>query len=222
MRWNDEGIVRQIFYFDEDQLTGKPFKRIPLFPSKPRFACVFVSRSVVDAAKLNNITSANGIRTYHARDARQANVMVSISTAPVLLIDLDEMEEPWFDTLQDIEDSHPGVPVILLTGRSGLTRSFELSKYAFDFLLKPVNLGDLLISLEDAHWMERELNDPARVQRREEAVLAPVRADLKGWPSILRQLKAWIGERCFAMIQLVRHERHEPASLRIRKRNTRA
>ena len=56
------------------------------------------------------------------------------------------------EATKTIKDGHPLIEVILLTGHANLEASLEGMKLgAFDYLLKPVNIDELVYKIEDAH-----------------------------------------------------------------------
>jgi DNA-binding NtrC family response regulator len=58
-----------------------------------------------------------------------------------------------------IKGSHPLVEVILLTGHASIEASLEgMEMGAFDYLLKPVNIDELVYKIEDAHH-KKELQE---------------------------------------------------------------
>ncbi len=68
--------------------------------------------------------------------------------------DLDGIE-----ATRTIKTSHPLVEVILLTGHASMEASLEGMKMgAFDYLLKPVNIDELVYKIEDAH-RKKELQE---------------------------------------------------------------
>ncbi len=73
---------------------------------------------------------------------------------PVDVVVLD-VKMPGMDGIaatRAIKASHPLVEVILLTGHANLEASIEgMSLGAFDYLLKPVNIDELIYKIEDAH-----------------------------------------------------------------------
>ncbi|MEO8594276.1 MAG: response regulator [Candidatus Solibacter sp.] len=176
MEPESEGAFRQTFSFDNGtgRLVMEWFERVPVFDTARRFSCVFLSTSTKDAISLNHHLSAAGIRAYHAGDAREAEVLLAITSARILLIDIDRTFEPWLAILQTLDESHPDVPKVVLTARKTAARAF--SRFALAVVPKPAHLGDLLGAVEYAHMVERELNDPERARERERRVLAAIRA----------------------------------------------
>lgn len=70
-----------------------------------RFCCVFLSASARGAPTLDRHLSAAGIRVYHASDAREAEMLLAITSARILLIDIDRTFGPWMEILQDLDES---------------------------------------------------------------------------------------------------------------------
>jgi hypothetical protein len=141
-----------------------------------RFSCVFLSASGKDAVRLNHHLSAAGIRAFHARDVRESEALLAITSARILLIDIDHTFELWQKILQRLEEAHPNVPKVVLTQRHENTWSLICSHLALDVISKTAHLGDLLEALECAHSVEREINDPQRGKERIRRVLAAIRS----------------------------------------------
>jgi DNA-binding NtrC family response regulator len=152
---------------------------------------------------LNEQLSQAGIRAYHAADAREAEVLLAITRAKVVLIDIERTFEPWLEVLQKLEGSHPKVPKVVLTAQGPEIRSLILSKFALDVIPKPVSLGDLFGALECAHSLALEINDPERTREREDRVMAAIRAV----PRPRTSYSAWrfIRRGLSAMMDLVTH-----------------
>lgn len=176
MKQDNAGFFKQTFSLDSR--TGRVLVEEAGPVRRPatarRFSCVFLSTSAKDAASLNQRLSAAGIRVYLARDAREAELLLAITGAKILLIDIDRTIEPWPEILQTFDESHPGVPKIVLTGHSENAGQRMLPQFALDVVPKPACLGDLLGSLESAHSLEQALNDPQRARERIERVLARI------------------------------------------------
>jgi hypothetical protein len=142
--------------------------------SARRFSCVFLSTSVKDADRLNHHLSAAGIRAYHALDIRESELLLAITRAKILLIDIDHTFELWQETLQRLEESHPNVPKVVLTERNENIWSPLRPRSALDVIPKPAHLGDLLEALECAHSAEQEINYPQHAHARVMRVMAAV------------------------------------------------
>jgi DNA-binding NarL/FixJ family response regulator len=184
--------------FSRHSHTGHFLKEEPasLQEAARRFSCVFLSTSVTDAAALNHQLSAAGIRAYHAGDTREAEVLLAITSAKIVLIDIDRTFEPWPEILQKLDESHPNVPKIVLTARSQEVWFIilSLSHFVLDVVPKPAHLGELIRALECARSVELELNDPERARERETRVMAAIRSTVHPprpvWHSIRMRLSA--------------------------------
>ena len=178
MKHNNEGFFKQTFSLDSRTggLRREDLGDVPLFDATRRFSCIFLSTSTKDAARLNRHLSAAGIRVYLARDTREAEALLAVTSAKILLIDIDRTIEPWLELLQTLEESHPDVPKVVLTARNESAWSLILPQFALDVVPKPVHLGDLWGALESAHSIEEEINDPERAKERISRVLATIRS----------------------------------------------
>ena len=176
MRQVTEGLFKQSFSLDNH--TGRFLKQdmhpVPLFPPTRRFSCIFLSASAKDAANLNHHLSAAGIRAYHAADTREVELLLMITKAKVLLIDIDCGFEPGLDVLRRLDESHSDLPKVVLTASDENAWAAVLPRLAFDIVPKPVHLGELLGALEHAQLAEKEINDPDRARRREMRVIAAI------------------------------------------------
>ncbi len=162
-----------------DSRTGRFLKvgpePLPKLVAARRFSCVFLSTSLQDAANLNHRLSSAGIRAYHAGDAHEAEILLAITGAKILLIDIDRTFEPWLALLQKLDEKHPNVPKIVLTALDPHVWHLILTRFALDVVPKPAHLGDLFGALECAHWLELEINDPKRTSERSARVLQAIR-----------------------------------------------
>ena len=76
-----------------------------------------------------------------------AENLIDIVLLDVKMPDLDGIE-----ATQEIKTAYPLIEVILLTGHASMEASLEgMKKGAFDYLLKPVNIDELVYKIEDAY-----------------------------------------------------------------------
>jgi DNA-binding NtrC family response regulator len=101
---------------------------------------------------------------------------LAITSARILLIDIDRTIEPWLEILQILGASYPGMPKVVLTARHESAWSLILPRLALDVVPKPAHLGDLLGSLESAHSIEEDLSNPERAKENIRRVLARIRS----------------------------------------------
>ena len=100
--------------------------------------------------RFNVYTASRAERVFASLDEYLIDVVVLDDKMP----DLDGIE-----ATQTIKKSHPLIEIILLTGHASLEASLEgMKKGAFDYLLKPVNIDELVYKIEDAH-RKKELQE---------------------------------------------------------------
>ena len=82
----------------------------------------------------------------------------------VVLLDVKMPDLDGIDATREIKATYPLIEVILLTGHASMEASLASMKMgAFDYLLKPVNIDELVYKIEDAH-RKKELQEE-KIQR---------------------------------------------------------
>jgi DNA-binding NtrC family response regulator len=70
----------------------------------------------------------------------------------VVVLDVKMPGMDGIEAIRVIKEKHPLVEVILLTGHANLEASLEgMARGAFDYLLKPVGIDELVYKIEDAY-----------------------------------------------------------------------
>jgi len=70
----------------------------------------------------------------------------------VILLDLKMPDMSGFDVLVEVKRKYPSVEVIMLTGHGAATGGIDsMERGAFDFIMKPVDLGELMEKIELAY-----------------------------------------------------------------------
>jgi len=91
------------------------------------------------------------IRTLIETDGQAALARVETDKPQVVVLDIMMPGISGLDILRHIKTSHSEIPVILLTGRGTTNEGMEGMRLgAFDFLMKPVKIEDLISKLSDA------------------------------------------------------------------------
>jgi len=89
---------------------------------------------------------------FKATRADRAFATLKENPIDVVLLDVRMPDLDGIEATKTIKGSHPLVEVILLTGHASMEASLEGMKMgAFDYLLKPVNIDELVYKIEDAH-----------------------------------------------------------------------
>ena len=84
----------------------------------------------------------------------------------VVLMDVSMPGMSGIETLAEIKKSHPLVEVIMITGalsRDLAAEGFRLG--AYDFLLKPVSISDIVRKVEEAFEKRKEIEEKLRATR---------------------------------------------------------
>src|SRR4029079_8402729 len=112
------------------------------------------------------LLGAEGYEVRDAPDGASGLSRAAESEPDVLLLDL--MMPGEFDgmaTLAKLRESHPDVPVVMMSGRAGLSDAVKATKLgAFNFLEKPLSPESVLLALSSALEL-RQARREARVLR---------------------------------------------------------
>jgi DNA-binding NtrC family response regulator len=100
-----------------------------------------------------------------------ADALDRIEKGPPDVVVLD-VKMPGMDgiaTLREIKKSHPLVEVIMLTGHADVEAAIEgMELGAFDYLVKPTDIEELLFKIQDAH--EKKSIQEAKIDKMHEAI----------------------------------------------------
>ncbi len=112
---------------------------------------------------LDTLTKRMRKRNLDITDAKSGEDALSIlAKTPVDIVVLD-VRMPGIDgieTLKEIKERFPLIEVIMLTGHASVevaVQGMELG--AFDYLMKPMDIDELLYKIEDAHKSKRIQED---------------------------------------------------------------
>lgn len=92
------------------------------------------------------------LEVYSATSGQEALDFLSQSVCDVVVRDVKMPGMDGIETLRRIKEVAPSVEVIMLTGHANVEvaiKGMELG--AFDYLMKPVDIDDLLYKLQDAY-----------------------------------------------------------------------
>ncbi|MDA8407399.1 MAG: response regulator [Deltaproteobacteria bacterium] len=87
-----------------------------------------------------------------ASSGQEALDYLSQSPCDVVVLDVKMPDMNGIETLRRIREIAPSVEVIMLTGHANVEVAIEgMELGAFDYLMKPVDIDDLLYKLQDAY-----------------------------------------------------------------------
>ena len=87
-----------------------------------------------------------------AKSGEEALAYLSSHPAEVVVLDVKMPGMDGIATLREIKKRYPLVEVIMLTGHADMDVAIEgMGLGAFDYLMKPINIDDLLYKVQDAY-----------------------------------------------------------------------
>ena len=93
-----------------------------------------------------------GHTMYSALSASEGLKMLVKTELDAVLLDIRLPDKDGIEALKEIKRRHPLTEVIMLTGHASLEVAVEgMELGAFDYLMKPVDIDDLLYRIEDAY-----------------------------------------------------------------------
>lgn len=116
------------------------------------------------------------VNAFGAVSGEQALAYLSVKGSDVVVLDVRMPEMDGIETLRAIKADHPLVEVILLTGHASLSVAREgMGLGAFDYLMKPINIDELIYKLQDAY--EKKKNHENKLQQVKEVAETSRKAD---------------------------------------------
>ncbi|MCF8067509.1 MAG: response regulator [Desulfobacterales bacterium] len=92
-----------------------------------------------------------GLKSLTVHDGESAIRLLDTEQFDIMLLDVMMPGMSGLETLKHVKIDHPDLPVILLTGHGSTKDGMEgMRMGAFDYLVKPVNIKDLLKKIEAA------------------------------------------------------------------------
>jgi DNA-binding NtrC family response regulator len=94
-----------------------------------------------------------GVKVQGVHSGPEAlEALASHPSIDVIVLDVKMPGLDGIETLKEIKRRHPLVEVIMLTGHATVQSAIDGMKLgAFDYLMKPCEIDDLMAKLEDAH-----------------------------------------------------------------------
>jgi DNA-binding NtrC family response regulator len=93
-----------------------------------------------------------GLRVLRAGSGDKALAMIRQTPVDVAVLDMRMPGMGGIEVLQAIKAFDEAIEVVMLTGHASVEAAFEgLDKGAFDYLMKPVGIDELMFKLQDAY-----------------------------------------------------------------------
>lgn len=102
------------------------------------------------ATTLQERLEIRGFEAVVAGCAGEALTLVRKYRPHVVLLDLKMPDMSGIDVLSEIKEFDPGIEVIILTGHGGADRQIGMAEGAFDYIMKPVEIKELISKIIQA------------------------------------------------------------------------
>ncbi len=119
---------------------------------KTGFKVLVVDDEADFRAPLLKRLNKRGLETFGAGSGEEALELLSRQTVDVVLLDVRMTGMGGEQVLVEIKRLYPDVEVVMLTGHADLQSAIKgLEQGAFDYLMKPMDIQEILYKLQDAY-----------------------------------------------------------------------
>lgn len=124
------------------------------------------TRVLLEKRGINTFTATNGLDAIRVLDANKMDVVI----LDVKMPGLDGVE-----VLRKVKLRHPLVEVIMLTGHASVESAVEgLKLGAFDYLMKPCDISELLDKVGEAHAKKQAMEEKIRKAKIDNIISHPM------------------------------------------------
>lgn len=96
------------------------------------------------------------VDVYGVESGEAALTWLATDRADIVILDVRMPGMDGIETLREIKSRHPLVEVIMLTGHASMEAAIEgMEIGAFDYLMKPMDMDELLYKAQDAYKRKR-------------------------------------------------------------------
>ena len=101
---------------------------------------------------LTNRLALRKLSVFNAGSGTEALQLLEGQPVDVVVLDVKMPGMSGLEVIRELKKRHPLVEVIMLTGHANLEASIEgMESGAFDYLLKPAQIDELLYKIQDAY-----------------------------------------------------------------------
>ena len=105
--------------------------------------------TIIDS--LEGILSDDGFEVIHAFNGYEALKKIDSHSPDIVLLDIWMPGMDGIDTLKEIKQHHPRLPVVMITGHGSIESAVDATKSgAFDFLEKPLSIDKVILTINNA------------------------------------------------------------------------
>ena len=132
--------------------TPKARKEERQVETRPVFECVFLSSSERDLQTVTRLLKSLGIHVHHAALLEQAELLLTVTDALVLLSDMKFLDGSWTDAQRTLDRLHPHVALVLAVEDADEQLWIDvLEQGVYDLVLRPFSADELRRILQNAH-----------------------------------------------------------------------
>jgi len=116
-----------------------------------RWKVLLVDDEVEFATTLAERLTLRGIEAVTVHDGEAALQWIAADPPQIVVLDMMMPGLGGLEVLRLIKKNHPGIPVILLTGRGSTKEGIDgMDLGAYDFLMKPIKIEALVEKMKEA------------------------------------------------------------------------
>jgi DNA-binding response OmpR family regulator len=116
----------------------------------PKFKALLIDDEEELVSTMVERLSYRDIEAAYALDGHEALRKIGGEKFDVVVLDLKLPGMDGLEVLRRINQANPDLPVLLITGHgSPINQSFEKPAGARDYLVKPINIEDLILKMEE-------------------------------------------------------------------------
>ncbi len=116
-----------------------------------------------------------GVETLTATNGSDALALLDERPIDVVILDVKMPGMDGVEVLRRIKQRHPLVEVIMLTGHGSVESAVEgLKLGAFDYVMKPMDIPDLLAKAQEAHARKQAVEEKIRKAKVEKIISHPM------------------------------------------------
>ena len=143
----------------------------PPAPQSSGIDCVFLTCFNSEFQVFAVLLGYSGIRLHCAGALEEADFLLKVTGATVLLSDAAFLDGTWYEAAEMLADAHPGVEfVVVLDEAENAFWAATLDRGGWDLALKPLRVGRLREAIRNAHRTATSGAAGARLSRRRQVL----------------------------------------------------
>ena len=114
-------------------------------------AVLIVDDEITIIESLSGILSDDGFEVIHAFNGYEALKKIENESPDIVLLDIWMPGMDGIETLREIKQKFPNIPVVMITGHGSIESAVEATKSgAYDFLEKPLSIDKVMVTINNA------------------------------------------------------------------------